>query len=98
MTTKSNRTKEKASVKKLESSKREIQVGLDSGEGIPAKQVFAEIKKRNKSLRRKQKIKPTNDPDDTLTPEEAESVRRGIEQSKRGEVVPWEQVKKELDL
>ena len=43
---------------KLETLKREIAKGieqLDRGEGIPGEKVFAEIKKRNKALRRKSK-------------------------------------------
>ena len=43
---------------KLEALKREIAKGieqLDRGEGIPGEEVFAEIKKRNKALRRKSK-------------------------------------------
>jgi len=43
---------------KLQMLRQEIAKGieqLDRGEGIPGDQVFAEIKKRNKALRRKKK-------------------------------------------
>ena len=43
---------------KVEMLRQEIAKGieqLDRGEGIPGDQVFAEIKKRNKALRRKKK-------------------------------------------
>ena len=45
-------------------------------------------------------IKPKKlvDADDTLTLEEQEIVEKGIEQLRRGESVPWSQVKHELGL
>jgi bifunctional DNA-binding transcriptional regulator/antitoxin component of YhaV-PrlF toxin-antitoxin module len=45
-------------------------------------------------MKRKQKI----DPDDTLTPAEAKSVRRGAAQLKRGDSKPWSEVKRALSL
>lgn len=41
---------------KLQALKRDIQEGidqLDRGEGVPGKRVFAELKKRNRTIRRK---------------------------------------------
>ena len=38
------------------------------------------------------------DPDDTLAPEEAKIVRRGVAQLKRGESKPWRAVKNALSL
>lgn len=41
---------------RLQALKRDIQEGiepLDNGEGIPGKRVFAELKRRNKALKRK---------------------------------------------
>jgi len=45
-------------------------------------------------------IKPKRlvDPDDILTPEEEEIVRRGEEQLRRGESKSWQEIKDELDL
>jgi bifunctional DNA-binding transcriptional regulator/antitoxin component of YhaV-PrlF toxin-antitoxin module len=45
-------------------------------------------------------MKPKNkiDPDDTLTPEEAKTVRRGEAQLKRGDSKPWREVKRALSL
>lgn len=45
-------------------------------------------------------IKPKKlvDADDILTLEEQEIVEKGIEQLRRGESVPWSQVKHELEL
>ena len=43
-------------------------------------------------------IKRMVDPDDTLTPEEAKIVRRGLAQLKRGESKPWRAVKNALSL
>ncbi len=45
-------------------------------------------------MKGKQKI----DPDDTLTPAEAKSVRRGEAQLKRGDSKPWSEVKRALSL
>ncbi len=45
-------------------------------------------------------IKPKKliDADDLLTPDEEAIVRAGEEQIKRGDVVDWEDIKKELNL
>lgn len=45
-------------------------------------------------------IKPKKlvDPDDLLTKEDEASLRRGLAQLRRGEVVDWEDVKKRLKL
>jgi hypothetical protein len=94
-------TNEKLHKEKLEALRRDIQAGideLDKGKGIPGEQVFTELKKRNEALKRKKSLRKIINSDDRLTLEEAESVRRGMEQIKRGEYVPWEQIKKELDL
>lgn len=45
-------------------------------------------------------IKPLNtvDPDDVLTSADKASLKRGLAQVKRGESIPWEEVKKQLKL
>jgi len=45
-------------------------------------------------------IKPKQvvDPEDTLSPEDEEAVRQGIEDIERGDVWPWPEVKHELGL
>ncbi|MEM4402243.1 MAG: AbrB/MazE/SpoVT family DNA-binding domain-containing protein [Candidatus Caldarchaeum sp.] len=43
-------------------------------------------------------IKPLVDPDDVLTPADKASLRRGLAQVKRGESIPWEEVKKRFKL
>lgn len=45
-------------------------------------------------------VKPTqtSDSEVTLTPAEAEKVRRGIKQLKDGRTLPWRQVRRELGL
>ena len=57
---------------------------------------FVEIKKVKESV----VIKPKTlvDLGDVLTPEEEKIVRQGESQVRRGEVLDWEQVKKELKL
>ena len=44
------------------------------------------------------KPKKSADPDDVLTPEEEELVRKGEAQFRRGKAVLWEDVKKNLRL
>jgi AbrB family looped-hinge helix DNA binding protein len=44
------------------------------------------------------KPKRTVDPQDTLTPEEAKVVKRGLAQLRRGESKPWRAVKNALSL
>lgn len=65
------------------------ELGLKEGD-------FVEIKKVKQSV----VIKPKTlvDLEDILTPEEEKVVRQGEAQIKRGEVLNWEQVRKELKL
>jgi AbrB family looped-hinge helix DNA binding protein len=65
------------------------ELGLQEGEFVEVKRVKDRIVIKPKKL---------VDPDDILTPEEEELVHRGEEELKRGEGIPWEQVKKELKL
>ncbi len=64
-------------------------LGLQEGD-------FVEVVRSGKTVL----IKPKKlvDADDTLTQEEQEIVEKGIEQLRRGESVPWSQVKHELGL
>ena len=57
---------------------------------------FVEVKRAKDGVL----IKPKKlvDPDDILTPEDEAALREGIAQIRRGETIPWEQVKKELKL
>jgi AbrB family looped-hinge helix DNA binding protein len=64
-------------------------LGLNEGD-------FIEVSARNGAVL----IKPKKlvDPDDILTREEERLVREGEEQLKRGESVPWNDLKKRLKL
>ncbi|MCX8102924.1 MAG: AbrB/MazE/SpoVT family DNA-binding domain-containing protein [Candidatus Bipolaricaulota bacterium] len=57
---------------------------------------FVEVTRRNGVI----VIKPTDiaEPDDILTPADKASLRRGLAQVKRGESIPWDEVKKRLKL
>ena len=57
---------------------------------------FVEVKRAKDGVL----IKPKKlvDPDDILTPEDEAALREGLAQIRRGETIPWEQVKKELKL
>lgn len=57
---------------------------------------FVEVKKVNGGVFFKPK--KLVDPDDILTPEDEEALREGLAQIRRGETIPWEEVKKELKL
>ena len=57
---------------------------------------FVEVKRAKDGVL----IKPKKlvDPDDILTHEDEAALREGLAQIRRGETIPWEQVKKELKL
>ena len=65
------------------------ELGLKEGE-------YVEVLRRGRTVVLKPKV--LVDPDDLLTPEGEESLRRGQEQLRRGEGIPWEEVKRELGL
>lgn len=57
---------------------------------------FVEVKRAKGAVL----IKPKKgvDPEDVLTPEDETSIKRGLEQLKRGEYVDWDELKKRLKL
>jgi len=65
------------------------ELGLKEGE-------YVEVTRRGKTVVLKPKV--LVDPDDLLTPEDEEALRHGLEQLRRGEGIPWEEVKRELGL
>jgi len=65
------------------------ELGLKEGE-------YVEVTRRGKTVVLKPKV--LVDPDDVLTPEDEESLRRGLAELKRGETYDWEEVKKRLKL
>ncbi len=57
---------------------------------------YVEVTRRGKTVVLKPKV--LVDPDDLLTPEDEESLRRGLEEIERGETSDWEEVKARLKL
>ena len=57
---------------------------------------YVEVTRKGKTIVLQPKV--LVDPEDVLTPEDEESLRRGMEQLRRGEGIPWEEVKRELGL
>jgi len=64
-------------------------LGLREGDFIEVKGTRSAVVIKSKRL---------VDPDEILTPEEERRVRKGEAQLKRGDFVPWEDVKKRLKL
>jgi AbrB family looped-hinge helix DNA binding protein len=65
------------------------ELGLKEGE-------YVEVLRRGKTVVLKPKV--LVDPDDLLTPEDEESLRRGLAELERGETSDWEEVKERLKL
>jgi len=65
------------------------ELGLKEGE-------YLEVSRRGKTVVLKPKV--LVDPDDVLTPEDEEALRRGLAELERGETYDWEEVKKRLKL
>lgn len=65
------------------------ELGLKEGE-------YVEVTRRGKTVVLKPKV--LVDPDDLLTPEDEESLRRGLAELERGETSDWEEVKARLKL
>jgi AbrB family looped-hinge helix DNA binding protein len=65
------------------------ELGLKEGE-------YLEVLRRGKTVVLKPKV--LVDPDDLLTPEDEESLRRGLAELERGETSDWEEVKERLKL